>query len=644
MNLKPTSAVPALLAGFVVAAAPSCAAPSDDAESSGAALTQTAGIQTVTMLPSMDIGSNPTMTSDTFTSPNLWKNVAQSPTSANDAQSIRNHWASYKAASYTCGFSGGPSGAVSAVDVTYRAKVDSSGTIQVSLYDGTSLLATGPKRSLTKTATSYTDTYTALSASSANNLRVRIDLAMPSAQYAFVSSIQIKASTGTCTPTTCAAQVKNCGAISDGCGGTLACGTCGGGQTCSSSNVCTTISDGGDAGSDGGDGGDGGALVSAGLTCNLLTNTNPYSAPAVGKPGYLASITDPVFGTKITRITGDPGTAISSGGTWGSDVHHEYSKVQAWNADQSLLLIETNHEGGSGPVFLDGHTYQPLFSRHYPGNEPRWHPTDPNIMVYAGGSEIGYWSPRTDTKTVLANLAGYTGLGIGPWEGNLSLDGSKMVANGVDPSGRTVFFAFDLVNKIKSPDILLSSIGSYLDWASISPNGDYVVAEVDDDMTFVMDTNGNRVMTFAKAHPSHYDMTIDKNGDEVAVGKAVGSPYDGHVIKVRLRDGAMTSLTTGGYARHSSTRDTALRGMVVSSFEPNSPPYSDEIGLINLDGNAVYRVAHHYDLETDYEAEVIPSISPDGTRVIFASNWGSSTGRPVQVFIADLTSACTRSP
>ncbi|WP_147450335.1 hypothetical protein [Corallococcus carmarthensis] len=41
-----------------------------------------------------------------------------------------------------------------------------------------------------------------------------------------------------CTPTTCAAQGKTCGVISDGCGGSLSCGTCGAGQTCNN-NVCT---------------------------------------------------------------------------------------------------------------------------------------------------------------------------------------------------------------------------------------------------------------------------------------------------------------------------------------------------------------------------------------------------------------------
>ena len=46
-----------------------------------------------------------------------------------------------------------------------------------------------------------------------------------------------------CTPTTCAAQGKNCGTISDGCGGTLVCGSCTVPQTCGGAgiaNVCGT--------------------------------------------------------------------------------------------------------------------------------------------------------------------------------------------------------------------------------------------------------------------------------------------------------------------------------------------------------------------------------------------------------------------
>ena len=42
-----------------------------------------------------------------------------------------------------------------------------------------------------------------------------------------------------CTPTTCAALGATCGTPSNGCGGTLSCGTCSAGQSCSASNQCS---------------------------------------------------------------------------------------------------------------------------------------------------------------------------------------------------------------------------------------------------------------------------------------------------------------------------------------------------------------------------------------------------------------------
>ncbi len=48
----------------------------------------------------------------------------------------------------------------------------------------------------------------------------------------------------TCSPTTCAASAKNCGAISSGCGATLDCGSCSGSATCGGggvANVCGSV-------------------------------------------------------------------------------------------------------------------------------------------------------------------------------------------------------------------------------------------------------------------------------------------------------------------------------------------------------------------------------------------------------------------
>ena len=48
------------------------------------------------------------------------------------------------------------------------------------------------------------------------------------------------------------------------------------------------------------------------------------------KPPYLRPIVDPVFDSKVTRISGDAGSPIRNlDGEWGKVVRHHYSKDQA---------------------------------------------------------------------------------------------------------------------------------------------------------------------------------------------------------------------------------------------------------------------------------------------------------------------------
>jgi hypothetical protein len=390
------------------------------------------------------------------------------------------------------------------------------------------------------------------------------------------------------------------------------------------------------------------------LTCTgLKSDRNIYPAPTTvpfPKVGYLQSYTDPVFGTKITRVTGDPGTAILGGGTWSNQVNIAYSKVQVWNADESLMFIAGNRTagGGTGPVLIDGSTYQPVASVRCPGVECRWHPTDPAKMIWVNRDQIGEWFPRTGAANVIATFNGYSNFHIGPNEGNLSLDGSIIVVSGqIAGAGPNIAFAYDMVKRVKYPDILVNKYGDRLNWASISPAGDYVVLAFSGERhSVVLDLTGRLITRINNSQPTHYDMTIDGSGDEVAVGSnRPGSsfPHNGAVIKVRLRDGELTPLTTGGFARHTSTRDTTARAFAVSSMEPQTrlPPYNDEIVLVRLDGSVVYRLAHTYNNMIDFPSEVIPSISPSGTRVIFQSNWLSPTGRPTQVYVIDLRQNCS---
>lgn len=103
-----------------------------------------------------------------------------------------------------------------------------------------------------------------------------------------------------CTPQSCASQGKTCGTISDGCGGTLTCGTCAGGQSCGGGGVANVC---------------GGTSSTATLTITAINSgditTNPAS-PIKATPNQPGSA---VFntGTTITLTTSDGHGAIWSG-------------------------------------------------------------------------------------------------------------------------------------------------------------------------------------------------------------------------------------------------------------------------------------------------------------------------------------------
>ena len=380
-----------------------------------------------------------------------------------------------------------------------------------------------------------------------------------------------------------------------------------------------------------------------------VTDTQVKQIPTVPKPGYLQSYVDPVFGNKVTRITGDPGTPIPQlGGVWGEVARHNYSKVPVWNADQSMMILDMGlslMKNGPSPIFLDGSTYQLLFTKESPGSEVRWHPREPDLMVYVGGNEVGTWNVRTGEKTVIESFPGYVRFRLVPGEGNISLDGS-MLAVYARKGDDKVAFAYDMLKKVKYPDLDLNGIG--VDWVSISPLGRYLVLNRQekedsplDDTTQVYDLQGNKVGSAWSEYgrPSHYDLTIDQNGDEVAVGVSKSAPDNGRVIKRRLRDGVVTVLTDGGYAVHTSTRNIRRPGWAYVSYGCDEKwlLYRDEVVAVKLDGSKrVERLAHLHTNRTDYVTEAHACPSPDGRRVIWASNWESPTGRPVGAYVVEV--------
>jgi hypothetical protein len=386
------------------------------------------------------------------------------------------------------------------------------------------------------------------------------------------------------------------------------------------------------------------AIASMVLSDDLpVTHTDAVGIPDIPQPGYLESYLDPTFGAEVIRITGDPGTDIPHiNGRWAPIARHHYSKDSAWNADQSLLLLQRHH-GYPSMLFLDGTSYRPLFGRNKaPGADMRWHPEKPDILVFVRDNLIGYWDVRADSAHIVAVLPGYSEFRLGPWEGNLSLDGRLIAIDGRKGKDR-IAFAYDLVEGRKYPDLVLNDVVA--DWISVSPSGEHLVlhgkiCNEKGDQTQVFDLDGNKIgeLWSEYGRPSHYDMTIDQDGEDVAVGVSKSEPDCGRVIKRRLCDGKVTVLTAGGYGSHTSTRNVNRRGWAYVTYQhrgPTWPPYWNEVVAVRLDGSMeVERIAHLHTRRTDYLSEAHAVPSPDGARVLWASNWEAALGRPLGTYVA----------
>jgi hypothetical protein len=324
------------------------------------------------------------------------------------------------------------------------------------------------------------------------------------------------------------------------------------------------------------------------------------STPEMSEPAYLQATRDPALGTNFVRIT-DPGKPLLPG-VWCKETYctHRYSSAQAWNADQTLLVIAN---GCPGLCFLDGQTYEPLFQRQVT-HECEWHPSDPEKMICIIGNTIAAWAVRSDTKTTLFTAGNYTGLRFGPGKGNLSQDGARLVVRAQNPVGTLVAFAYDIPAHTKYPDIDLSRLAGENSYCTISPSGRYIFCfqrMFDRSNTaHVFTIEGAPIQHWPENHrPGHGDMALDQDGADVYVGISKAAPDKHHVIKRRLADGAVTNLMTRSEAQHASVRNIKRPGWVFLTFggdftkaaaRRSWAPFYQEVIALRIDGSGEMKI------------------------------------------------------
>lgn len=471
---------------------------------------------------------------------------------------------------------------------------------------------------------------------------------------------------------------------------------------------------------------------------------SPGFMPAnMTKPGYLATLNDPTFGTPITRITGDAGTSltlpVNVGGTasiyWSGAVRTHYVTDPSWNIDGSLMMLRSYDPAMPYQIALNGSTYQPLFVASLPSTNYRWsqNPATPNVQYGfieqnvpdAKGTAVeGTAAPlpaagSDDDKIVRYNVT--TGQVLStitlPFNKLFSAKATIAFANGheyaamfgVDktaPSSTNISVyvvqldapvgqnpvvasmlmsapdsgtpeaayatALDFSNLWFSPDgrhiltIYNGSTVSTRSWrlfdvdytaGAIAP---HVIPNLTADDAF--QTNGDRLKGHMPVNWSHPVFALGPNGTDVFI-VGVSGQYNGRSVpqnEITTANGAVGSVlafnvttntfksltdpTNENLATHITATNTQHPGYVFVSYwndTTRGTKYSGEIIAINIanpfSANGTIELVHHRTNVANhtYHANSLPTVSPDGTRLVFSSTWGPLQSI-VQSFVLDL--------
>jgi hypothetical protein len=390
---------------------------------------------------------------------------------------------------------------------------------------------------------------------------------------------------------------------------------------------------------------------------SALTTLTSLRAPSVARPGYLSPIIDPTFNTKVTRISDQ--TAFNSTKQY---LRHDYSRHQVWNSDGTLLLLDY----GDYPWYLvDGVTYKlirPVYLPFY----SLWSHSNPKI-VYGTYAVPGYQRTQlvscnidtcnSNTPSMLTVIhdfrdEGFSFISIGQNNGNLSNDDRYAPIVGLK-EGRTYVMVFDMVNRAIFSTLDLGDLAGYMPVALMSQSGNYVVIEFGSNLNTrgieVYDRNLAFQRNILKG-VSHADVGYDIYGNEVWVGAIFTDP--GKLLVARRLDGGGEYILTNdapGWrsSGHVSCRNVLRPGWCYMSDDgelTNILGYDEvfamKIGPEKIGMTAVtYRFAHlhHTAIPTcGYACAPMAVPSPNGSKVLFASDWNGGPSAPVYSYVVEM--------
>jgi hypothetical protein len=377
------------------------------------------------------------------------------------------------------------------------------------------------------------------------------------------------------------------------------------------------------------------------LCAGLVTDKKVRPVPEMPRPALLTPVVDPAFGARIIRIT-DAGERTV--------IKPVYSTIQAWNADESLLLLWHRQNGHQ---LYDGRTYSYLRDLRLESptdiEQVYWDPVDPDTLYYPSNYNA---RPRLMRYRVSAKK-------------------SEQVRD----------FRGDPTNCPESWEALLSTGGDPMD---MSWGPERVIGLVCGETKFLYSIAEDKVLSTMKApEPLAPAVTFDgalscfagrvldsrlrvvreldlaNVWEHASLGRGAAGPlygavdFDGSPAGTLVVHEVATGRKRPIIAR-SNGWPYPPSGTHVSGAARSGPPgwfavsvvgnpfetclLCQELLLANADTGTVCRVAHHRSFAGEgrwgYFSEPHVVLSPNGTRLLFASDWGNGTS--VDTYVVEL--------
>lgn len=377
------------------------------------------------------------------------------------------------------------------------------------------------------------------------------------------------------------------------------------------------------------------------LTANDI---EPHPMQDIAKPDHLQTITDSSFGTTIRRIS-DAGE--------GNIIKPMYSTIQAWNIDESYMILYDQSNGSH--QLLNGMDYS--FIRNlddvYPSDIEQifWDFDNPDIFFYVDKieNELTRYSVSTQEKEVIVDLRALVDCPVYVTSGN----DVQMISWDSDVIGFRCDNATAYFYRISNGELTQFDLDDVEYIAPMpGPSGERFYHG-----QAVYGTDGEKIIELNENKTEHSSLGAFTDGSDAhfAVAFAEG-PRGGCLGNIIAHD-----LTTGecfpviseeqGYDySQSGTHISAVAhknpGWIAASMvgydETGQELLDQELVLARVDKGGttdVYRIGHHRadEKEFDYWGEPHAVISPSGTRVLFGSDWsGSEDGKSVDSYVVEL--------